>query len=150
MRALQTLATEADNRRALRQRVRREDRSPRYNVAPTQPAHIEVSSGVYFFLDVFNIDQPQQSRSGIVVLLPNRTGHGLAAGNWHSTLTTCSNFSAGLAMSPALFLRRKPPVIIRVTHPNRHNLLMCGRYRLSRRKQMIEEHFDSPLPHEPS
>ena len=24
-----------------------------------------------------------------------------------------------------------------------HNLVMCGRYRLSRRKQIIEEHFDS-------
>jgi putative SOS response-associated peptidase YedK len=24
-----------------------------------------------------------------------------------------------------------------------HNLLMCGRYRLSRRKQIIEEHFDT-------
>jgi hypothetical protein len=24
-----------------------------------------------------------------------------------------------------------------------HNLLMCGRYRLSRRKQLIEEYFDS-------
>jgi putative SOS response-associated peptidase YedK len=24
-----------------------------------------------------------------------------------------------------------------------HNLLACGRYRLSRRKQIIEEHFDS-------
>src|ERR1039457_2685747 len=24
-----------------------------------------------------------------------------------------------------------------------HNLLMCGRYRLSRRKQLVEEYFDS-------
>jgi putative SOS response-associated peptidase YedK len=24
-----------------------------------------------------------------------------------------------------------------------HNLIVCGRYRLSRRKQIIEEHFDT-------
>jgi putative SOS response-associated peptidase YedK len=30
-----------------------------------------------------------------------------------------------------------------VFHPICHNLPMCGRYRLSRRKQIIEEHFDS-------
>jgi hypothetical protein len=29
------------------------------------------------------------------------------------------------------------------TDPICHNLPMCGRYRLSRRKQIIEEHFDS-------
>lgn len=28
-------------------------------------------------------------------------------------------------------------------HPIYHNLSMCGRYRLSRRKQIIGEHFDS-------
>jgi len=35
-----------------------------------------------------------------------------------------------------------PSVFIGV-HPICHNLGMCGRYRLSRRKQIIEEHFDS-------
>ncbi len=29
------------------------------------------------------------------------------------------------------------------THPIWHNHPMCGRYRLSRRQQIIEEHFDS-------
>ena len=28
-------------------------------------------------------------------------------------------------------------------HPLRHNLPMCGRYRLSRRKQVLDEHFAS-------
>jgi putative SOS response-associated peptidase YedK len=29
-----------------------------------------------------------------------------------------------------------------------HNLPMCGRYRLSRRKQLVEEYFDSPSDEE--
>ena len=33
-------------------------------------------------------------------------------------------------------------VQMRAAHPICHNLPMCGRYRLSRRKQIIEEHFD--------
>jgi hypothetical protein len=28
-----------------------------------------------------------------------------------------------------------------VAHPTCHNLLMCGRYRLSRRKQIVEEYL---------
>jgi len=34
--------------------------------------------------------------------------------------------------------------ITKVTSPLWHNLHMCGRYRLSRRKQIIEEYFDAP------
>jgi hypothetical protein len=30
-----------------------------------------------------------------------------------------------------------------VAHPTCHNLPMCGRYRLSRRKQVVEEYFDT-------
>jgi putative SOS response-associated peptidase YedK len=30
-----------------------------------------------------------------------------------------------------------------VSHPICHNLPMCGRYRLSRRKQLVEEYFDT-------
>ena len=30
----------------------------------------------------------------------------------------------------------------KVSHPICHNLSMCGRYRLSRRKQLVEEYFD--------
>jgi putative SOS response-associated peptidase YedK len=33
-------------------------------------------------------------------------------------------------------------VACEVSHPTCHNLPVCGRYRLSRRKQIIEEHFD--------
>jgi hypothetical protein len=29
------------------------------------------------------------------------------------------------------------------SHAIRHNFSMCGRYRLSRRKQIIEDHFDA-------
>jgi putative SOS response-associated peptidase YedK len=34
-------------------------------------------------------------------------------------------------------------VQMRAVHPICHNLPMCGRYRLSRRKQLVEEYFDS-------
>src|SRR5208282_4992681 len=32
---------------------------------------------------------------------------------------------------------------MRSVRPICHNLLVCGRYRLSRRKQLVEEYFDS-------
>ena len=51
-----------------------------------------------------------------------RLAHGLRADLAHS--------KAGVANVPAAFTIC-------------HNLLMCGRYRLSRRKQIIEEYFDS-------
>lgn len=34
-------------------------------------------------------------------------------------------------------------VQMRTARPICHNLLVCGRYRLSRRKQLVEEYFDS-------